>query len=382
MLTVDTAVAYLLERGLVEPDWILSGDLTLRSAVRRNRNLRIEGPDGAGYLIKQPDELAPAGRKSLACEATFYQFCQSEPIAACLVPLMPRLVLRDTDRALHVLELIPNAATLAAYHLRHAPEEFPLEASRHLGHGLATLHKVFRSHELAGDPGFHWLSRWIPWVFEAHRKPTPAMLKDLSPAGAHFFKIIRNEHGLGERLESLASMWRYETLIHSDVKSDNVLVGVPGAGPNFQEGRVWLVDWEFVQIGDPAWDLGSALHDYLVFWTSSMPLDPELDVGTMIDQARYPLSVLRPAIGALWEGYRAATGLNDAGNETAADALLRRAVAFSGVRLLLAAHECSLEQEKLPAQTVLLLQLGVNLLADPDSGQIQLYGLSRELGLQ
>ena len=128
MLDVDTAVDFLLEHGLVESDWIVNGDLTLRSAARRNRNLRIEGPGGAGYLIKQPDELAPAGRRTLTSEAAFYEFCEQEAAAAPVARLLPRLVLRDRECALHALELIPGAETLAAYHLRRSPHEFPVGA--------------------------------------------------------------------------------------------------------------------------------------------------------------------------------------------------------------------------------------------------------------
>lgn len=58
MLNVDNAIPYLLEHDLIDPTWIIDGDLTIRCAARRNRNLRVEGPDGAGYLIKQADELA------------------------------------------------------------------------------------------------------------------------------------------------------------------------------------------------------------------------------------------------------------------------------------------------------------------------------------
>ena len=206
------------------------------------------------------------------------------------------------------------------------------------------------------------------------------MLADLSPAWARVFRIIQSEPGLGASLDNLGQMWRHETLIHGDIKSDNILVSGPADRHEAPGEAVWIVDWEFVQIGDPAWDLAAALHDFLVFWTSSMPLEPDLSVEAMIDQARYPLDALRPAIRALWQGYRAAAGLDDPGNEPEADALLRRAVAFSAARLIMAAHELSLEQEELPAQAVLLLQLGVNILANPDSGQFQLYGIPRESG--
>ena len=88
MLDGDDAIPFLLEHGLVERDWIITGDLTLRSAARRNRNLRIEGPGGAGYLIKQPDALAPAGRRTLTNEAAFYEFCHQEAAAAPLARLL------------------------------------------------------------------------------------------------------------------------------------------------------------------------------------------------------------------------------------------------------------------------------------------------------
>ena len=293
---------------------------------------------------------------------------------------LPRMLLRDRDRALHALELIPDASTLAAYHLGRSPDEFPVAASRELGNRLGTLHRVFQLPGLANDPRLNWLSRSLPWVFGAHRKPTPAMLADLSPAGSRVFRIIQSQAGLGAALENLSQMWRHETLIHGDIKSDNILVGSPRDRHEAAGEAVWIVDWEFVQLGDPAWDLASALHDFLVFWTSSMPLEPDLSAETRIDQARYPLLALRPAIRALWQGYHKATGLDAPGNEPEAYTLLRRAVAFSAARLIMAAHELSLEHEELPAQAVLLLQLGANILADPDSGQFQLYGLPREFG--
>ncbi len=379
MLDVDNAIPFLLEHGLVERDWIIHGELTLRSAARRNRNLRIEGPGGAGCLIKQPDELAPASRDTLTREAAFYEFLQQEVVAAPVARYLPRMVLRDRDRALHALELIPNASTLSSYHRAHPPGEFPVAASQALGTGLGTLHRVFRLPGLASDPRLDFLSRSLPWALTAQR-PTSAMLAGLSPAGTRVFRIIQSEAGLGPALDTLGQLWRNETLVHCDIKSDNILVSAPADRHEAQEVAIWIVDWEFVQIGDPAWDVASALHDFLIFWTSSMPLEPDLSVEAMIDQACYPLDVLRPAIRALWQGYRAAAGLDAPGNEPEAEALLRRAVAFSAARLIMAAHEWSFEQEELPAQAVLLLQLGVNILANPDSAQFQLYGIPRESG--
>src|SRR4029079_19419275 len=82
MLDVDNAVPYLLEQGLIEQRWILDGALTLRCAARRNRNIMVQGPSDAGCLIKQPDELSPESRRTLAREADFYEFCWEEPTVA------------------------------------------------------------------------------------------------------------------------------------------------------------------------------------------------------------------------------------------------------------------------------------------------------------
>jgi Ser/Thr protein kinase RdoA (MazF antagonist) len=374
MLDVDNAVPFLLAHGLIQRDWILSGDLTIKSAARRNRNLRVEGPGGAGCFIKQPDSLVSAGRQTLASEAAFYEFCQEEAAALSVARLIPRLVFREPDRSLHVLELIPGAIPLSRYASDRLPDAFPVEPSRALGQGLGTLHRCFRMPGLASDPRLAPMNRLPPPVFRSHRV-SPAMLADLSPAGVLVFRMIREQADLLESIARLAEKWQTETVIHGDLKSDNVLVG-PQQSPDSEHRAIWLVDWEFVQKGDPAWDLAGLLHDFLLLWTSSMPLEPDLPAEEMINQARCPLDLLRPAIRAFWSGYLLTAALG----HHSADSLLNRAVEFSAVRLVLAAHELSYEQDELSVQVVLLIQLAANLVADPEPACTQLYGIFRESG--
>ena len=65
MLGVDNVADFLLEKGLIDTAWIIDGALTVRSAARRNRNLRVEGPGGTGFLIKQPDSPLEGGFQTL-----------------------------------------------------------------------------------------------------------------------------------------------------------------------------------------------------------------------------------------------------------------------------------------------------------------------------
>jgi aminoglycoside phosphotransferase (APT) family kinase protein len=135
--------------------------------------------------------------------------------------------------------------------------------------------------------------------------------------------------------------------------------------------ELWIVDWEAVGFGDPAWDVAGAFQDFLVYWIFSMPLSDELTAEQMIAQARVPLGGLRTALRALWSGYKAGACLD--GSE--ADDMLLRAVAFSAARLIQSAYEISSGSDSLAGPPVVLLQIAANLLAEPERGQIELYGI-------
>ena len=135
--------------------------------------------------------------------------------------------------------------------------------------------------------------------------------------------------------------------------------------------ELWIVNWELVAIGDPAWDLAGALQDFLSVWVASMPLSDELTAEQMIAQASVPLGTVRDAVRALWSGYRAGAGLDP----VQAEGLLTRAVGFSAARLIQSAFELLVGAERLAGAAVLLLQIAANLLAEPERGRVQLYGI-------
>jgi aminoglycoside phosphotransferase (APT) family kinase protein len=161
-------------------------------------------------------------------------------------------------------------------------------------------------------------------------------------------------------------------VMHGDIKSDNVLVVPPAEGQG--GSRVRLVDWELAQVGDAAWDVAGMLQDFVMFWVLSMPGDAA-SADEMANRARYPISALQPAVRAFWRAYRDAAGL--AAGE--AEATLRRAVRFAGARLIQSAYEMGQASHALPRASVLLLQISANLLAQPELGQVQLFGLYHEV---
>lgn len=368
MLDVDQATPFLLDRGLIDVSAILDGGLTIRSVARRNRNLRVEVPDGPGYLIKQPDDPAEDGHKTLRNEAAFYRLCQQEPALGELAAVLPRLAYCDVENAVLAIELIPESFPLWSQDPADQARGIPVEDGRDLGRALGTVHRLFRVTGLARDARLDWLSHALPWILTLHQ-PGPELLSRISPANYQTLRILQNREGPGEPLDRLRRLWRTETVIHGDIKADNVLVVRSEQAPN--SSRLRIVDWEMVQHGDPAWDLAGALQDFLLFWIASMPISATLTAAAMIARARHPLDGLRGTIRALWQGYRAAAGLA----AIEADALLARAVAFSAARLIQSAYEISQESSRISARSVVLLQLSANLLADPAQAQARLYGI-------
>jgi len=158
-----------------------------------------------------------------------------------------------------------------------------------------------------------------------------------------------------------------DTAIHGDVKSDNILFippNEPGAGET-----VRLVDWELVQRGDPAWDVAGVFQDTVLFWITSMTGTG--NVNAMVASAGFPWSILQVYLRSFWQGYRQTARLT----ADDANATLLRAVAFSGARLVQTAYEVSQASDTMSAQSVLLLQVSANLLADAESAQLQFYGI-------
>ena len=368
MLDVDNVTPFLLARGLIDTGSVLDGDYVVASAARRNRNLRVQAR-GSGYLLKQPGDPTEGGHATLRAEAAFYSYCQDEPGAAPMRDILPRLAYCEPREPLLALELYADAQPLwmaMAADPTHSP---PRKAARALGRALGTFHRVFRTPDGSLDAKLGWMPRSVPWVMMVH-KPGPEMLATISQANYQTVKILQTQEGLSARLDALRKAWRVETVIHNDIKSDNILIRqVPGPEPDAVEARI--VDWELVQLGDPAWDLAGALQDLLGFWVQSLPMAPGMPADRMMASATYPLAAVQAAFRALWAGYRATAGLSGADS----DALLTRAIRFSAPRLIQSAYEMSHGSPTLPPPAVIFLQVGSNILDDPELAQVQLYGL-------
>ena len=170
-------------------------------------------------------------------------------------------------------------------------------------------------------------------------------------------------------LDRLRDEWRPTRLVHGDFKWSNVLVQQDGTGIPV---RVLLLDWEMAQLGDPAWDVGAALHAFI----TEAVLGLELTDGTRPEAAAGLLGAvlarLLPAHRDFWSRYLAAARLTRGGSRGAPGTGLpatsppgsssRRT---SGVR----------PRSQMPRRAAAILQLGINMLLRPDAAREVVLGL-------
>lgn len=365
-----------MSRGLFIPADVVDGEVRVRIAVHRHRHLRVErgsgngrnrtAATGSGYVIKQIEPSLGDAEASFRLEELFYHLCRDEPRLVPLAPFLapPRLV--DADRRLLIFDRLPGARPLANA-LAGALEqdgELPIAPHAALGRALGTLHQAGTA--LTGSPRLGDSERRRPAVFTLHR-PKLSAASRISGAQRRMLTLLQEHSEIGRGLDAAAAQWvgagdAGATLVHGDVRSDNVLVVPPDAGGE----AIRLIDWELLRIGDPAWDVAGALQDLLVFWILGLPLDPALSGHQRVRRAERPLAGLHPLFAAFRESYA-----EIAGNES-----FNRAVSFSAVRLLRTAWEWAQNVAELPAPAVMMLQVSANVLADPERAGAELYGFA------
>ena len=365
LLTDHTVVDYLVGRRLLTPASLLVDHIQVRSSSARHRNYSVRREYKGGFFVKQVRTWEQARRETLAREAAWYRVVGGMEEALAVRGIMPRFCLWDADRAILVLDLIDEAQTLEQL----APERglsSPPVAQKIAGL-LATLH--------AHNPR--------AWPLDAHRFrlayrfPSALTLDQRSSADLGSLSggeqmMIRTLHGhseFGAHMNVLRGDWKQECIIHGDMRWSNCLLH--DAPSTTGEPVVKLIDWELVDCGERAWDVGGVLQCWLHTWISSMP-DTSAPVHELAQAASWPLADMKPAIAAFWSGYERAARLT----KPAASTLLQRSTRYAAVRLLQSTLEAMQAESVLTNRGLCGLQLALNMLNDPAGATANLLGLA------
>jgi aminoglycoside phosphotransferase (APT) family kinase protein len=345
--------------------------LTAGVSLGRNVRVRVETSDRGGELVK----LAPAGSAVLASEAALLAALEAiGPLRHASVPEIvgsrePRSATEHarggpaTGQGL-VIRLIPGATSLRQAVLDSTGWEVRVFAT--LGRALGELHAI-----PSGALSKRELPPFQPWILRMLAPPRRTY--EVSSAGQLAFlkrlQAVPAIEDLFERVRSASVAGRRRSIVHGDLKWDNVLVRYPSETND--EPRVWLVDWEFAGAGDPLWDAGTFLSEFLALWALSIPITGGSPLDHYAALAAYPLDDMQPAIRSFWNAYVDQMRVNPVATRSA----LIDATRLCGLRLLQTVYERLQGSLEMSLHMFLLLQLGLNIMADPESAAEGLLGL-------
>jgi Ser/Thr protein kinase RdoA (MazF antagonist) len=340
-LTAQDVVRLLVDIGLLTTSHVVDDQLSIHRFERRNLIFRVEPANGMGFVVKQA--RTPMAEATVRSEAVFlHAFLEKN--AGVLSREIPRFRYYDPARGILITELVPGRS----FALGSLPlSDITRGQMTALGEVLSALHGAILPPGTLPGPQ-------IPLGIALYR-PTLDLYRDSSPANIQLLAAIRGDECLREHLSKLHDSWTTSTMIHGDVRLENVV-----AHGHDEREAIVLVDWETVGSGEPRWDVACALGDLLNLWLISS-VSRELGSPASPDQtqtATQALDQVRSLVTALLEGYLDNSAADDNSS------LFRQCFSFSAARLLQIVYESHQLRSDLDLYAVKAVQMAANIAAD------------------
>lgn len=196
--------------------------------------------------------------------------------------------------------------------------------------------------------------RYIPSMFD-HVLPSVDALPELTGAQVGIVRTLQRFPALVSEVEALRLAWSSSAFIHGDLSASNILL------PRDEFTPV-IADWELAGAGDPAWDTGTVLAEWLSYWVSSMPITQGIELDRLAAMAGISYVDVITAFRTFWHAYVRTRSFNDDERSR----LHSLTVRMCGVRLFQKAMEYGYRSHAPTGREQLLMQVGMNCLLTPE----------------
>ncbi|TFI52253.1 aminoglycoside phosphotransferase family protein [Mastigocladus laminosus UU774] len=200
--------------------------------------------NGESLLLKWLDPLPGLGSDN---EIFILRLLEGLVLPLSLRTALPQIVGYDPEQRLLVLEGAAGFKTLREMDL--SGMELSPTVLTTLATVLATLHNMDVRTLRQKHP-----DRRLFLPIESMMDISPREL--VSGPGIHYGLFVETVQSVDAELRLLSEQWQPDSLIHFDVRDDNILIA--GSKSN-QDCPIRLVDWELAGFGDPLYDVGTVL---------------------------------------------------------------------------------------------------------------------------
>ena len=348
-LTSTNLVHFLISRRLVEVSKIVDGNFSVIELGRRNRNFRVDiGPNSA-LFVKQTKSSDSSSLAHFKREMDCYVLAQSFREWS---QLMPGVLDIDQERHSMSLEFVNDSESLTQYHWRIC--RFSNLIAEKAGSALASFHRAVSLKDLPSE-FLQRCQRKPVWILQFNSVPNSA-----SGGAKQMLSYMQQDGFFGDGLQALERDWKFDHLIHGDMKWDNCLVH-PGEN---QIPQLKIIDWELVDIGDAKWDLAGLMHSFFVFWVESdqrsVDHAPAQSIAELIARENTSQGAMRQSLFVFWRAYQ--NGLGRTENDLHE---LESVMRFVAARLVLTCYEGVCSAKEMSKSMSMILQLARLLFEDP-----------------
>ncbi|MBA3750041.1 MAG: hypothetical protein H0X03_03955 [Nitrosopumilus sp.] len=217
IIDIDNATEYLLNRKIIDTYSIVNGDLKIIDASRKNRNIKVLRTNDPSFLIKQSYKTDTSSSITLKRDALLYALIQNYPKFSTLLEIVPHIHDFDENKNILLVEFI-DGYSWNEYIYSIKDKDIGKENIFSLGKIIGTCHDLFKNMMDENQLNF------LPRTFESSfLHPGPEIFINLSQANMELLKIIQRDLKIYGRMEEIFLKWNPQTLIHGDIKFDNII---------------------------------------------------------------------------------------------------------------------------------------------------------------
>ncbi|MBI1243034.1 MAG: phosphotransferase [Nostoc sp. RI_552] len=371
-LSSHNVIEYLQETGMCCSEDGASSKYHLLKSSQHNFNLLVSLGSNQKLLVKQKRHTDETWHDFFN-EWLFQKLLQQFPVLGNIAEIAPLLLHFDEENSILVRSYLSEYSELGEFYRYN--DIYPLEIATAIGTTLAGLHRAtfehreYRSFMCSAPQGQFRYSFYNP--AQGVDSISAEIFGRIPTEALKFYLLYQRYESLESAIADLAYEWQPCCLTHNDLKLNNILIH--SRWDHLDNCLVRLIDWEACGWGDPAFDLGNLIADYLGIWLCSLVVDPAIELEESLHLAMTPLEVLQPSLLGLTRAYLKAFPII---LEYRSD-FLARVIQFTGLGLINQIQETMKYRKYFGNTSIYMLQVAKNLLTMPEHSALSIFGVSQ-----